>query len=71
MLAARRARASGVGFLSGGYGQEELDRRAVDQEGNILDIPASHRGDKAAIERFFHERLKGLRYIPRVIITGR
>jgi len=26
MLAARRARALGVGFLSGGYGQEELER---------------------------------------------
>jgi phosphoglycolate phosphatase-like HAD superfamily hydrolase len=28
MLAARRARALGVGLLSGGYGREELDRRA-------------------------------------------
>ncbi len=26
MLAARRARALGVGLLSGGYGQDELDR---------------------------------------------
>ena len=26
MLAARRARGLGVGFLSGGYGQEELER---------------------------------------------
>lgn len=26
MLAARRARALGVGVLSGGYGQEELER---------------------------------------------
>ncbi|MGA7267559.1 MAG: HAD family hydrolase, partial [Aestuariivirga sp.] len=26
MLAARRARALGIGLLSGGYGQEELER---------------------------------------------
>jgi phosphoglycolate phosphatase-like HAD superfamily hydrolase len=38
MLAGCRARALGVGFLLGGYGQEELDWRAVDQDGNILDI---------------------------------
>jgi hypothetical protein len=67
--ARRAARALGVGFLSGGYGQEELDSRALDQDGNIRDISASRRGDKAAIERFFHERLKGLRYILRGIIT--
>jgi phosphoglycolate phosphatase-like HAD superfamily hydrolase len=26
LLAARRARALGIGFLSGGYGQDELER---------------------------------------------
>jgi transposase-like protein len=68
---ARRAPGVSAGrrLLSGGYGQEALDWRAVDQDGNILDILASRRGDKAAVERFFHERLKGLRYISRVIIT--
>jgi putative transposase len=43
--------------------------RAVDQDGNILDILVQRRRDKAAAKRFFRKLLKGLTYVPRVIIT--
>ena len=43
--------------------------RAVDQEGNILDILAQCRRDKAAVKKFSRKLLKGLTYGPRVIIT--
>jgi phosphoglycolate phosphatase-like HAD superfamily hydrolase len=40
LLAARRARALGVGLLSGGYGREELERagayRVYDDPGDLL-----------------------------------
>jgi putative transposase len=45
--------------------------RAVDQEGNILDILVQHRRNKQAARRFFRKLLKGLGYVPRVIITDR
>jgi putative transposase len=45
--------------------------RAVDQDGNVLDILVqSHRNKKAA-KRFFRKLLKGLQYVPRVIITDK
>jgi putative transposase len=45
--------------------------RAVDQDGNVLDILVqSHRNKKAA-KKFFRKLLKGLRYVPRVIITDK
>jgi putative transposase len=43
--------------------------RAVDQDGNILDILVQRRRDKRAAKRFFRKLLKGLTYVPRVIIT--
>jgi putative transposase len=43
--------------------------RAVDQDGNILDILVQRRRDKAAAKQFLRKRLKDLTYIPRVIIT--
>ena len=43
--------------------------RAVDQEGEVLDILVQSRRDKKAAERFFRKLLKGLQYVPRVIIT--
>jgi putative transposase len=45
--------------------------RAVDQEGNILDILVQRRRDKQAAKTFFRKLLKGLRYAPRVIITDK
>ena len=44
-------------------------RRAVDQEGNILDILVQRRRDKHAAKKVSRKLLKGLTCVPRVIIT--
>ena len=45
--------------------------RAVDQEGHILDIFVQSRRNKQAAKKFFRKLLKGLTYVPRVIITDK
>ena len=45
--------------------------RAVDQHGNVLDILVWSRRNGAAGKRFFRTLLKGLRYVPRVIVTDK
>jgi putative transposase len=45
--------------------------RAVDQDGNVLDILVQRRRDKNAAKKFFRKLLKGLTYVPRVIITDK
>src|SRR3977135_1835771 len=45
--------------------------RAVDQDGDVLDILVQSRRDKRAAKKFFRKLLKGLRYVPRVIITDK
>jgi putative transposase len=45
--------------------------RAVDPAGNVLDILVQRRRDKAAAKKFFRKLLKGLTYVPRVIITDK
>jgi putative transposase len=45
--------------------------RAVDQEGNVLDILVTSRRDAKAATRFFRKLLKGLRYVPRVLVTDK
>jgi len=45
--------------------------RAVDQDGNVLDILVQRRRDTAAARKFFRKLLKGLRYGPRVVITDK
>jgi putative transposase len=45
--------------------------RAVDQDGNVLDILVQRRRDKEAAKKFFRKLLKGLQYVPRVIITDK
>jgi putative transposase len=45
--------------------------RAVDQEGHVLDILVQRRRDKRAAKRFFRKLLKGLTYVPRVIVTDK
>src|SRR5215211_2057760 len=45
--------------------------RAVDQDGHILDILVQRRRDKKAAKKFFRKLLKGLRYVPRVLITDK
>jgi putative transposase len=43
--------------------------RAVDQDGVVLDILVHSRGNAKAATRFFRKLLKGLRYVPRVLVT--
>ena len=45
--------------------------RAVDQDGDVLDILVQSNRDKKAAKKFFRKLLKGLRYAPRVMITDR
>jgi putative transposase len=52
-------------------GQRHYLWRAVDQDGNVLDILVQRRRDKAAAKRFFRKLLKGCLYVPRVIVTDR
>ena len=44
---------------------------AVDQDGDVLDIMVQSRRDKKAAKKFFRKQLKGLRYVPRVIVTDK
>ena len=39
--------------------------RAVDQDGNVLDILVQNRRDKAAARRFFRRLMKKTRAVPR------
>ncbi len=52
-------------------GKDHYLWRAVDQDGNVLDILVQSRRNKKAAKRFFRKLLKGLRYVPRVIITDK
>jgi putative transposase len=45
--------------------------RAVDQDGDVLDILVQSRRDRKAAKKFFRKLLKGLRYVPRVVITDK
>ncbi len=45
--------------------------RAVDQDGNVLDILVQGRRDTAAARKFFRRLLKDLAYVPRVVITDK
>lgn len=45
--------------------------RAVDQDGDVLDILVQSNRDKKAAKKFFRKLLKRLRYAPRVMITDR
>ncbi len=45
--------------------------RAVDQDGNVLDILVQPRRDKRAAVRFLRKLLQGLAYVPRPVITDK
>jgi putative transposase len=45
--------------------------RAVDQDGNVLDILVTSRRDAKAATRLFRKLLKGLEYMPRVLVTDK
>src|SRR6516225_9853323 len=45
--------------------------RAVDQDDNVLDLLVQSRRNKQAAKKFFRTLLKGLQYVPRVVITDK
>jgi putative transposase len=45
--------------------------RAVDQHGNVLDVLVQPRRNALAAKKFFRKLRKGLRYVPRVIVTDK
>lgn len=45
--------------------------RAVDQDGVVLDILVQSRRDAKAAKRFFRRLLRGLQYVPRVLVTDK
>jgi putative transposase len=45
--------------------------RAVDQHGHVLDILVQSRRSAKAAKRFFRKLLRGLQYVPRVIVTDK
>ena len=45
--------------------------RAVDQHGTVLDVLVQSRRNAKAAKRFFRKLLKGLRYVPRVLVTDK
>ena len=52
-------------------GKDHYLWRAVDQDGTVLDILVQNRRSKKAAKRFFRKLLKGLQYVPRVIVTDK
>ena len=45
--------------------------RAVDQDGEVLDVLVQSRRNKQATKKFFRKFLKALQFVPRVIITDK
>src|SRR6476619_1911434 len=45
--------------------------RAVDQDGEVLDILVQSRRNKKAAKKFFRKLLKGLRYVAHMIVTDK
>ncbi|MFD4785177.1 IS6 family transposase [Rhodococcus qingshengii] len=45
--------------------------RAVDQDGNVLDVLVQSRRNALAAKKFFRRLLKVLEYVPRVIVTDK
>ncbi|MDQ0828231.1 transposase-like protein [Streptomyces achromogenes] len=52
-------------------GERKYLWRAVDQDGNVLDILVQNRRGKAAARRFFRRLLKRTGVVPRVIVTDK
>ena len=74
-LRRRRARPGDKWFLDEVFlkinGKTSYLWRAVDQDGNVLDILVQSRRNKAAAKKFFRKLLKGCTYVPRVLITDK
>src|SRR5262245_5254395 len=45
--------------------------RAVDQEGEVLDVLVQKRRDTRTAKRLFRQLLKGLHYVPRRLVTDK
>ena len=45
--------------------------RGIDQHGNVLDVLVQSRRNAKAAKRFFRKLLKGLQYVPRVLVTDK
>jgi putative transposase len=45
--------------------------RGVDEDGEVLDILVQSKRNRTAAKRFFRKRLKGLQYVPRVLVTDK
>jgi putative transposase len=45
--------------------------RAVNQHGNVLDVVVQSRRNALAAKKFFRRLRKGLRYVPRVLVTDK
>ena len=52
-------------------GEHHYLGRAVDQDGNVLDSLVQRRRNKEAAQKCFRKLLKGLTYVPRMIITDK
>ena len=52
-------------------GEQRYLWRAVDQDGVVLEILVQSRRNAKAAKRFFGKLLKGLRYVPRVLVTDK
>jgi len=52
-------------------GQHHYLWRAVDQDGNVLDVLVQSRRNAVAAKKFFRRLLKGLQYVPRVLVTDK
>lgn len=52
-------------------GEQKYLWRAVDQDGNVLDILVQNRRDKAAARRFFRRLMKKTRAVPLMIVTDK
>ena len=52
-------------------GERHYRWRAVDQDGNVLDILVPRRREKRAAKKFFRKLLKRLTYVPRVFIIDK
>ena len=52
-------------------GKQHYLWRAVDQDGHVLDILVQNRRNTRAAKRFFRKLLRGLQYVPRVIVTDK
>jgi putative transposase len=58
-------------YFSRSMGRIHYFWRAVDQDGDVLDILIQSKRDKRAAKKFFRKLLQKLRYVPRVIITDK